>query len=243
MRTSCRALHLLLYALVPITIIAHHTLLPAGQQHRPPEVHICTTMQPVLHSTMASLHLVKCTLPIHAIHASSACMLGGSSEPQATCQHAHTVCLTLPLLISSWLRPGCHATGVSVDEVQQRARNIAQQPTPSPLKEVFTTKPGRDKAAAAQLMHGRLVFQPAMGLWGVVRFKGQQYHPHFFALDWVDGTVTDAVSSTVLRNRGWLQPEDAVLPPGTPNQPEPSPSVVTGRVSRRSARTRQARHT
>ncbi|KAJ9512490.1 hypothetical protein QJQ45_018788 [Haematococcus lacustris] len=86
-------------------------------------------------------------------------------------QGYHTFCLTPPMAAvppDTRLCLGCHATGVSVDEVQQRAHTIAQQPAPPPLREVCTTKLGRDKAAAAQLMHVRLVFQPAMGLWGVV---------------------------------------------------------------------------
>ncbi|KAJ9511832.1 hypothetical protein QJQ45_004389 [Haematococcus lacustris] len=65
----------------------------------------------------------------------------------------HTFCLTPPMAAvppDTRLCLGCHATGVSVDEVQQRAHTIAQQPAPPPLREVCTTKP---------------------------RFKGQQHHP------------------------------------------------------------------
>ncbi|KAJ9514103.1 hypothetical protein QJQ45_002185 [Haematococcus lacustris] len=57
--------------------------------------------------------------------------------------------------------------------------------------------------------------------WGVVRFKGQQYHPHYFAVDWADGTITDKVSPTVLRNSRWLQPEGTVLPSLTLASPVP----------------------
>ncbi|KAJ9519907.1 hypothetical protein QJQ45_014633, partial [Haematococcus lacustris] len=160
----------------------------------------------------------------------------------------HTFCLTPPLAAvpeGTWLCPACHAKGISAQHVQQRTEAVTQQPTPTPLREVFTAKQGRDRAASAQQLHGRVVYQPANKLWGVVRFRGQQFHPHYFAVDWVDGTVTDAVSPTVLRNRGWLQPEGTVLY-ATPTAQHPVPALlpnVAGHVPRRSSRTGRARDT
>ncbi|KAJ9531042.1 hypothetical protein QJQ45_000957 [Haematococcus lacustris] len=160
----------------------------------------------------------------------------------------HTFCLTPPLAAvpeGTWLCPACHAKGISVQHVQQRTEAVTQQPTPTPLREVFTAKQGRDRAASAQQLHGRVVYQPASKLWGVVRFRGHQFHPHYFAVDWVDGTVTDDVSPTVLRNRGWLQPEGTVLY-ATPTAQHPVPALhpnVAGHVPRRSSRTGRARDT
>ncbi|KAJ9504821.1 hypothetical protein QJQ45_005656 [Haematococcus lacustris] len=160
----------------------------------------------------------------------------------------HTFCLTPPLAAvpeGTWLCPACHAKGISVQHVQQRIEAGTRQPKPTPLREVFTAKQGRDRAASAQQLHGRVVYQPASKLWGVVRFRGHQFHPHYFAVDWVDGTVTDAVSPTVLRNRGWLQPEGTVLY-ATPTTQHPVPALhpnVAGHVPRRSSRTGRARDT
>ncbi|KAJ9523638.1 hypothetical protein QJQ45_007337 [Haematococcus lacustris] len=138
----------------------------------------------------------------------------------------HTFCLTPKLTAvpeGSWLCAGCIGNGLTTQEVQRRTQDVAHQPQTSPLQEAFTTKQGRDRAQAAQLLHGRVARQPGTSRWGVVRFKGQQCHPHYFAVDWADGTITDKVSPTVLRNSRWLQPEGTVLPsltlaPSVPGQ-------------------------
>ncbi|KAJ9513040.1 hypothetical protein QJQ45_029297 [Haematococcus lacustris] len=116
----------------------------------------------------------------------------------------------------------CTNRGTTALEVQRRTQAVATQPAATPLHEVFTTKPGRDRAAAAQRLHGRVVRHTGTGLWGVLRFKGQQFHPRFFAVDWVDGTITDAMSPTILRNRQWLQPEGTTLPAAPPHGVQPS---------------------
>ncbi|KAJ9521175.1 hypothetical protein QJQ45_022904 [Haematococcus lacustris] len=89
------------------------------------------------------------------------------------------------------LAPCCIGNGLTTQEVQRRTQDVAHQPQTSPLQEAFTTKQGRDRAQAAQLLHGRVARQPGTSRWGVVRFKGQQCHPHYFAVDWADGTITD----------------------------------------------------
>ncbi|KAJ9527860.1 hypothetical protein QJQ45_005506 [Haematococcus lacustris] len=136
----------------------------------------------------------------------------------------HTFCLTPKLTAvpeGSWLCAGCIGNGLTTQEVQRRTQDVAHQPQTSPLQEAFTTKQGRDRAQAAQLLHGRVARQPGTSRWGVVRFKGQQCHPHYFAVDWADGTITDKVSPTVLRNSRWLQPEGTVLPSLTLAPPVP----------------------
>ncbi|KAJ9531307.1 hypothetical protein QJQ45_006751 [Haematococcus lacustris] len=136
----------------------------------------------------------------------------------------HTFCLTPKLTAvpeGSWLCAGCIGNGLTTQEVQRRTQDVAHQPQTSPLQEAFTTKQGRDRAQAAQLLHGRVARQPGTSRWGVVRFKGQQCHPHYFAVDWADGTITDKVSPTVLRNSRWLQPEGTVLPSLTLAPPAP----------------------
>ncbi|KAJ9513219.1 hypothetical protein QJQ45_029518 [Haematococcus lacustris] len=135
---------------------------------------------------------------------------------------------------------------------RRRTQAVATQPAAPPLHEVFTTKPGRDRAAAAQRLHGRVVRHTGTGLWGVLRFKGQQFHPRFFAVDWVDGTTTDAMSPTILRNRQWLQPEGTTLPATPPHGVQPSrrrstrlgptPGALNpGRLGRRNPRLSQAK--
>ncbi|GFH32044.1 integrase catalytic domain-containing protein, partial [Haematococcus lacustris] len=54
------------------------------------------------------------------------------------------------------LQLDCTSRGTTVLEVQRRTQAVATQPAAPPLKEVFTTKPGRDRAAAAQRLHGRV---------------------------------------------------------------------------------------
>ncbi|KAJ9514833.1 hypothetical protein QJQ45_028503 [Haematococcus lacustris] len=134
----------------------------------------------------------------------------------------HMFCLTPKLTFvpeGTWL---CADRGTTALEVQRRTQAVATQPAATPLHEVFTTKPGRDRAAAAQRLHGRVVRHTGTGLWGVLRFRGQQFHPRFFAVDWVDGTITDAMSPTILRNRQWLQPEGTTLPAAPPHGVQPS---------------------
>ncbi|KAJ9504706.1 hypothetical protein QJQ45_011935 [Haematococcus lacustris] len=137
----------------------------------------------------------------------------------------HMFCLTPKLTFvpeGIWLCADCTNRGTTALEVQRRTQAVATQPAATPLHEVFTTKPGRDRAAAAQRLHGRVVRHTGTGLWGVLRFKGQQFHPRFFAVDWVDGTITDAMSPTILRNRQWLQPEGTTLPAAPPHGVQPS---------------------
>ncbi|KAJ9507809.1 hypothetical protein QJQ45_019277 [Haematococcus lacustris] len=137
----------------------------------------------------------------------------------------HMFCLTPKLTFvpeGIWLCADCTNRGTTALEVQRRTQAVATQPAATSLHEVFTTKPGRDRAAAAQRLHGRVVRHTGTGLWGVLRFKGQQFHPRFFAVDWVDGTITDAMSPTILRNRQWLQPEGTTLPAAPPHDVQPS---------------------
>jgi hypothetical protein len=125
-----------------------------------------------------------------------------------------TFCLGPPLPDipdGDWICPHCIAAGVTLESVRQCREQHSATDTPAPLPaDPFKSKTTRDRDAAAQALDNHALYKPAVGkspaVWGKLQYKGPTSRPRYFRCVWNDGTVDDNISTTVLKNRGWLAP-------------------------------------
>jgi hypothetical protein len=142
----------------------------------------------------------------------------------------HLKCLEPPLSQvpeGNWLCPRCVDEGITPEQLQAKVyqRETQQQIDDGP--NLYPDKQMRERDAAAQQLHGRLILQnfvdPATKklrpYWGRVHFKGELHRPRYFAVHFEDGDVYDY---SVAELKPHLQPADVVLPAGIrlPNDAE-----------------------
>jgi hypothetical protein len=162
-----------------------------------------------------------------------ACEVCGHQDDEADmllCDHCgagwHAFCL-VPALVAipegHWVCPRCDAAGVTVEQVQEHVQEQRQHvPGPGP-QEVDTGTAARrwqaaqlKRAALAEALHGRLVerrirdqrSRRTQTRRGRLVFKGADYAPHFFAVEYADGGQ-EAMSLPVAQR--WLLPASASM--------------------------------
>jgi hypothetical protein len=132
----------------------------------------------------------------------------------------HTFCLEPPLSdipAGDWFCPDCSASGNAPQLVQaQRHQLSAEQPAKPVVPDPFLSKTVRRNIEQARQLHGRVLHaretRRKPERWGTVIFKGEQFRPNYYQLQWQDGEVMDRYSRTRLLSSGWLMPEGTQLP-------------------------------
>jgi site-specific DNA-cytosine methylase len=136
----------------------------------------------------------------------------------------HIKCLPQPLSAvpaGNWLCPRCAQAGsTSADLAASIAQRRARQQASGRAPNLHPNKRMRERDAAAQQLHGSLIMQnfkdPATGrvrpFWGRVHFISAERRPRYFDVHFEDGDIYDYTKTEIDL---YLQPPDAVLPPGT----------------------------
>lgn len=134
----------------------------------------------------------------------------------------HIQCLPTPLSevpVGNWACPRCVQAGVTAGQLQQLVLQREQQERTDNVPNLFPTKQQRERDAAAQQLHGRLVKQHFVDrstgirrpFWGRVHFVSATRRPQYFDVKFEDGDVYQYTLAEVKKH---LQPVNAVLPAG-----------------------------
>ena len=123
--------------------------------------------------------------------------------------------------------------GITQSQLQAKAerRSVAKQ-LRAPVN-LYPDKQMRQRDAAAQQLHGRLLLQNFLDpvtkrlrpYWGRVHYMGEQRRPRYFDIHFEDGDVYDYTVSEV---KPYLQPAGTSLPAGVTL---PNDSEFTGQAS------------
>jgi hypothetical protein len=134
----------------------------------------------------------------------------------------HTYCLQPPLSSvpdGVWLCPECVDAGYTEQDAAGREQQRQQLQEREARPNIFPGAQMKRRDEAAHALHGRLVLKaftdPATGkgrkYWGRIYFKDAESRPYYFRVVYEDG---DSHHATMAGIKRYLQPEDAVLPPG-----------------------------
>lgn len=119
-----------------------------------------------------------------------------------------------------WICPRCVLDGITESQLHAKiARRSTEQQLNAGSPNLYPDKQMRQRDAAAQQLHGRLILQNFMDpvtkrlrpYWGRLHFKGDKRRPRYFDVHFEDGDIHDYTMTEV---KPYLQPDGTVLPVG-----------------------------